>query len=230
MLTKNPQIIQGINDIAAAITGLAATIRTSPEIQAFGTWLGTVFEANIRAVNNALSRTPEALKLLNIQTEAIGEQERLLANLQKTAERLRTQGPLSGLSDFSTQVADELQEVERQIDQAIKKLIDLQGGRAQLQTQFIRASKMTAPIEELDTSGMRTGAGLRDLSRAGAGAAGQGHRTVYQAQNRNCRHPKITGGCQGRFLTHGPRASRSPGRETEGLRGPAQKDVGADDQ
>ena len=163
MITKNPQIIQGINDIAAAITRLAATIRTSPEIQAFGTWLGTVFEANIRAVNNALARTPEALKLLDIQTEAIGEQERLLASLQKTAERLKTQGPLSGLSDFSTQVADELQEVERQIDQAIKKLIDLQGGRAQLQTQFIRAAKMTAPIEELDTSGMRTAAGLRDL-------------------------------------------------------------------
>ena len=206
LLTKNPQVIKGLNDIAAAIASLAATIRNSPGIAAF--FEGVISQAAlaIQGVNQVLRAVnrPEALKLLDIQTKAIGEQEQALAALQKTAERLRTQAPLSGLSDFSAGMADELQEVERQIDQAMKKLIDLQKGRAQLQTQFIHATRLPDPMDETMLGAGTQGAGAAGLGCQESRSTQRTHRRIHQSQGEDCRDPESFSPTESRHVADEP--------------------------
>ena len=187
MITKNPQIIQGINDIAAAITAWPRRFAPVPRFQAFGHLAGhdlrSAISVRVQQCPRPHARSVEAAR--HLRRRRLGSRNGCWRACRKRRSGCKTPGTAQWPLGLQHPVADELRRWNARSTRRSRSSSICKGARAQLQTQFIRAAKMTAPIEEEDIGGMRTGAGLRDLIEGpGLERLSKATRAVHQAQDR----------------------------------------------
>ena len=85
LITKNPQVVQGVNDIATAVSGLAVTIKESTAIPAFVSTLLKLGTMSVKGLAEFVTLPPENLRQIQVFNEALLKQQEILMRLETAA-------------------------------------------------------------------------------------------------------------------------------------------------